>query len=416
MAARPTVLLMQLGYNDWGLTKWSGVAFFQAALASFMDQFHSALPGCAVYLLTEYPITTEGTTNGNGETVSQYRTAASNVQSTRPWISLLNGFTIPNFSTSTMLVTSGNPHLNDIGQSFVATWLQTQITVPPSTNPTLFCASNTPCVQGELAANNGEMSLIYKDGADVVHVGDPSFTTTTEVQAATNAQILVSNNAVEVQSGLATAIVSGGYSWYATSNGIQFFGSTVTFGSGTGVIGITNATTLPTTVPSATNGLALGGSTDGWHAYEAGAQFTDYVILPLNPSTANSQAAQYHYAQSCFSRTTSSSSVSCGSSYVIASGHAAKVNASCTGRAVTNCASGCVIGDFIGVDYKTSFSNVGGTVTQAGTPISQTTGAASMASTAVTFSISSNNLTLKTSGTSSTSTIDWTCDEIWTVD
>jgi hypothetical protein len=245
------------------------------------------------------------------------------------------------------------------------------------------------------------------------------FATAAVSPSTTNFAFLGDGNNVYLNSSGGLIYLGESTSYWANGSvyGLTLFAGTSTlYGSGQGVLGIANASVMPTVVPSATNGVVIAGSTDGVHWYEAGAQFTDYVDVPLNPSTANSQIAQYYYTQSCYARTTSSSAVSCGSSYVIASGHAAQVQARCTARAVTNCASGCALGDWYSYDYETSFSNVAGTVTQAGTPSSRTTGAASMSTTSATYAVSSNNLQLKVAGPSSTNTTDWSCVMTWIAD
>jgi hypothetical protein len=89
---------------------------------------HATIPSAAMYVETwwlESPAE-EATTNGNGETNSQYRSAVQTYAGTQSWITFINGGSIPGWNTTTMLAPDG-VHPNDLGSSFAADFELTQI-------------------------------------------------------------------------------------------------------------------------------------------------------------------------------------------------------------------------------------------------------------------------------------------------
>ncbi len=128
----PTAIVLHIGFNDWSLTYWSSVGAFGNGFAQLVDLVHNARPQAKVWVFTDSLNTSavEADTNGNSETVSQYRTAESTVcndPSRATYCTTLNGAAIPNYNPATMTAADG-VHPTDQGSAVIADWLVGQFT------------------------------------------------------------------------------------------------------------------------------------------------------------------------------------------------------------------------------------------------------------------------------------------------
>jgi lysophospholipase L1-like esterase len=76
-------LVVAIGTNDWGTVPDTGVASFQTRIATLVDLVHASVPTARIQLVSPIVRNGEATPNANGDTLSAYRTAMSNVASTR---------------------------------------------------------------------------------------------------------------------------------------------------------------------------------------------------------------------------------------------------------------------------------------------------------------------------------------------
>lgn len=76
-------LLVVIGTNDWGQATDGGASNFQTSVATLADAVHALRPNAKVHLVSPIIRSGEATPNAQGNTLADYRTAMSNVASTR---------------------------------------------------------------------------------------------------------------------------------------------------------------------------------------------------------------------------------------------------------------------------------------------------------------------------------------------
>ena len=76
-------LVVAIDTNDWGTGPDGGVSSFQTKIATLADAVHASQPAARVQLVSPIIRSGEATSNVLGNTLAQYRTAMSNVASTR---------------------------------------------------------------------------------------------------------------------------------------------------------------------------------------------------------------------------------------------------------------------------------------------------------------------------------------------
>jgi len=107
----PTAIWLEPMYNDWANTYWTA-AQFGVAYGVFLDAIHARLPQTKIFLQSMTITGHEASTNGNAETIVNFRTQGSNVCAARPWCTFIDGTTI---LTTTDLVIDGI-HPSPVGQ------------------------------------------------------------------------------------------------------------------------------------------------------------------------------------------------------------------------------------------------------------------------------------------------------------
>lgn len=180
-------------------------------------------------------------------------------------------------------------------------------------------------------------------------------------------------------------------------------GGAASFGSGSGnILGIANATTACTTVP--TGGAALWHDSIGLHYDGPSTSFTDYMLAPVSQGSVNSQAGKIRL-YSGFARTTSTAAVTILTIPLATSGTNLGAVVMVHGRDVT----AGTVGDGICITQTVSFKNVGGTVTASTTQATQQKASDTSLSSTPTliYTISGTNILVQVTGITSV-TIDWT--------
>jgi hypothetical protein len=185
--------------------------------------------------------------------------------------------------------------------------------------------------------------------------------------------------------------------------GVQLFSFTPALAGGVGVLGITAAGTLPTTLQ--TSGIVLASSIaaglTGLHGYQAGSFFTDQMLFPLFQGTQNTQVGKiYQYAGVC--TTPAGSPVTICAIPLATASTSVGITATMTGRNVNGLVA--VITQVLG------FKNVSGTVTAVSTQATQQISADTGLSTcAIGVNISGTTVQLTAvPPVSSSTSIDWT--------
>jgi hypothetical protein len=212
---------------------------------------------------------------------------------------------------------------------------------------------------------------------------------------------------IQQTSGVGDISYTGGYHVITfNAHGLQLFNQTpaVDFGSGTGVLGITAAGTLASTVPTTGSILAVDNTTNkGLHHYGPSTSFFDELLASTCQGTANTQAGKF-YRYTGVARTTTTTQVQIISIPLATSGTNAAIRVFTGGRDVT---SGTV-GDGVSIQSLFSYKNVAGTVS-AGATVSTALASydTSMASVVVAGVVSGTNILIKVAGLTSV-TIDWT--------
>lgn len=114
-----TDVVVALGVNDWGLygaTVTYTAAQYGAALAAFAAAIHAALPSALVWVVSPLLTTLEGTTNTNGETLANFRTAADSALSSLAYATHVDGSTLVTLAG----LTGDGVHPNDTGHETIA--------------------------------------------------------------------------------------------------------------------------------------------------------------------------------------------------------------------------------------------------------------------------------------------------------
>jgi lysophospholipase L1-like esterase len=198
---KPTTLLFMHGRNDWFDTYWTSVSVYQSAVGTFLDSFHEALPSCSIVAVSTWLESTgdESSTNGNGETLSQYRTAMSNACAARPqYCQFEDGTSVPGWSQTTSLADGIHP--NNQGSWQIAQWIAGPVgwfTVPielgqgnilwPSSAPSPLITQETPTTDvatttltidaqsayASAATNTTGGNLVLKPGSGATSNGTP---------------------------------------------------------------------------------------------------------------------------------------------------------------------------------------------------------------------------------------------------
>jgi hypothetical protein len=216
--------------------------------------------------------------------------------------------------------------------------------------------------------------------------------------ATTNATLAVSGAGAAYfnsNNTIAAIVNFSAYAWLATGNGIQMVGGTPGFGGGVGVIGVTNAGTLPTTNPSGGGILYSTGGAETWRG-TTGAVTT--VAVGGSAGTVNSQHQILDQVVGT-AETVSSASATAIATYTTASGSGGQVRCDLSSRAATAGACGA-IDDTSASTYVFSYKNHGGTVTlsTAGPTLisgSNQTTAAALAAPVLTATVATNVITFK---------------------
>jgi hypothetical protein len=210
---------------------------------------------------------------------------------------------------------------------------------------------------------------------------------------------------------------SGAPIFFMNSNGIytepgynlSFNTSGSDFGGGGGEILIAPVSTAPTSAPATNDILAF--LPVGLASVSPAATSTNlagYGIAPVWSGTINTQTTLPHQVHGGYASTAAGSTPVVVYTLSLGSAHAVGMNVHCTGRMTANCVSGCSIGDMVKCDASDGWTNVGGTLTEVGSPTNtcQHSGGASM--TGITTTASGSTISVKvTNGTSATA--DWSC-------
>lgn len=118
----PTVIWLAQMYNDWADNNLTA-AQFGVLYGTFMDALHARMPSAKIFVQTLTITTHEAATNGNAETLPNFRTQETNVCNARPWCTLVVGTSAP-FHTTAQLFSDGI-HPNPTGMQ---TWANAIVT------------------------------------------------------------------------------------------------------------------------------------------------------------------------------------------------------------------------------------------------------------------------------------------------
>jgi hypothetical protein len=109
-----------IGYNDWATN--IALSTFQVAILAELQNMRTALPSAKIYAITPIYSTNVGT-NGNGDTLANFRTAMSSAFAT--WgddnSTLIDGLSL--MTNSADRLGDGAVHPNDLGSTEIATAL-----------------------------------------------------------------------------------------------------------------------------------------------------------------------------------------------------------------------------------------------------------------------------------------------------
>ena len=144
-----------------------------------------------------------------------------------------------------------------------------------------------------------------------------------------------------------------------TANGLQLFASSASFGGGTGVLGITNASVVPTSNPTSA-GIVYENTGELSHRGSGGA-ITE--VASPGTGTINTQTASF-LRRDAYLRTASTSATTIWTSPAIASSHVMTIDAICSSIDTTTLANSA------GARTACSFVNSAGTVSQLGSTTS----------------------------------------------
>jgi hypothetical protein len=180
-------------------------------------------------------------------------------------------------------------------------------------------------------------------------------------------------------------------------------------GGGVGLACIAPVTTAPTAAPATNDVLAY--LPVGLASVSPAATSTNlagYGIAPVWSGTINTQTTLPHEVHGGYASTASGSTPVVVYTLSLGSAHAVGMNIHCTGRMTANCASGCSTGDMERCDATDGWTNVGGTLTEVGSPTNTCLHSGGASMTGITTTASGSTISVKvTSGI--TATADWSC-------
>lgn len=119
--ANPAEIYICIGTNDFGLNRQTSSAF-QTQMGTFLTALHTALPSAHITLQTPL-LRTDTTTNGLGETLPAYRTAATNAASGRAYVTVIDGTTV----MTTGGLSADGLHPSTAGHLTIATYINTHV-------------------------------------------------------------------------------------------------------------------------------------------------------------------------------------------------------------------------------------------------------------------------------------------------
>lgn len=263
---------------------------------------------------------------------------------------------------------------------------------------------NNTAIKARNAGNSADINVCSTDNSNNLLVGDLTqvaqlgleSSNTTFIEGGGSAEILVTTGGAEI-------LPAGSITEVITASGHEFSSSSTSFGSGTGVIGVGNASALFTAVTS--GGGAIAHDSIGLHYDGPSTSFNDYMLAPSQQGTANSQIEKSRL-YSGVARTTTNSAITILTIPCATSGSVCSMFVTCSGRDVT----AGTVGDSFTYENAVGFKNVSGTVTGAtvqGTALNAHD--TSMATVAVSYTVSGTNVLVQVTGLTST-TIDYTAE------
>lgn len=139
----PTMILINLGTNDYTGNLWSA-ASFQTAAAALLVALNSACPNAVIRVVSPATLPSGEGANGSGSTLGDYRTAWSNACSGKAYVTYYNGPTALWDGTN---ADADNTHPNNTGAATIFNNLKT-ITAQPAQSGGSANSMGTPRVGG----------------------------------------------------------------------------------------------------------------------------------------------------------------------------------------------------------------------------------------------------------------------------